>query len=301
MVNPPQFVNYYTMESSEWFKEINIKFDADVWPAECVRCAKTESVGEKSIRQYSLDEWRNPQNRSDYLQVGGVLDNICNAACQTCNEHHSTLISTLKGVDIKVNNSTRLHELPWERITHLDLNGGEPSVSPAYKKLLESPPPNLKHLRLNTNGNRVLWDLGKLADNNVEVTVTMSLDGIDRVHEYLRWPITWVRFLTSLKAYQNMPIKLNTWTTVSVLNIGDFNNILEFVEEHNIDHAWAFLETPSVLSVAHANSMTNWAKATLPESMAKFVAVEENNQGQLDTYIREQDAVRKISIKDYIK
>lgn len=299
MVKAPQFVNYYAMDASEWMKDVVVKFNADEWPAECVRCQKSEAVGEKSIREYALDEWRITHNPDAYLQVGGVLDNICNAACQTCNEHHSSMISTLKGIKVKVNNATRLHELPWDRITHLDLNGGEPSASPAYKQVLENPPPNLKKLRLNTNCAKVLWDLGKLVDHSVDVTVTVSLDGIGRVHEYMRWPIVWQKFLDNLMTYKHMPVKLNAWTTVSALNIGDFNNIVVFAQEHNIDHAWAFLENPRVLSVAHANSMTSWAKLTLPEEMAKFVAIEENNQEELEAYINKQDKIRSIDIKDF--
>lgn len=301
MVNAPQFINYHTMENSEWMRDMVVKFNSNEWPAECVRCQKSEAVGEKSIREYAIDEWKKPHSRSDYLQVGGVLDNICNAACQTCSENHSSVIAGLKGIKIKVDNSNRLDELPWDRITHLDLNGGEPSASPAYKKLLENPPPNLMSLRLNTNCTRVLWDLGKLADNDVEVTVTVSLDGVGRVHEYMRWPITWQRFLINLKIYQSMPVKLNTWTTVSALNIGDFNNIVEFTKTEGIDHAWAFLERPNVLSVAHSNPLTTWAKLTLPEEMAKFVAIEENNQAELDAYIAEQDGIRSLRFKDFIK
>lgn len=301
MVNAPQFNTFEELEQSAWYHDFISKFESDEWPAECIRCEKSEAAGEKSIRQHAIDEWDKPQKRSDYLQVGGVLDNICNAACQSCSENHSTLIAGLKGIKVKVDNSSRLAELPWDRITHLDLNGGEPSASPAYRELLENPPPNLVSLRLNTNCTKVLWDLGKLADVGVHVTVTVSLDGIGQVHEYLRYPITWQKFLINLHIYKHMPVTLNTWTTVSALNIGNFNDIVNFVEVHGFDHSWAFLEHPKPLNVKYSNSMTTWAKLTLPESMAKFVAVEENNQVELDAYIAEQDRIRNISIKDYIK
>lgn len=301
MVKSAQFDNFNDMVSSAWMTDIITKFEIGEWPAECIRCQKSEAVGEKSIRQYALDEWNKPQKRSDYLHVGGVLDNVCNAACQTCNEHHSTFLGAKKGIPIRVDNRNGLQELPWDRITHLDLNGGEPSYSKGYKDLLKNPPPNLTHLRLNTNCNTTLWELGSLADSGVHVTVTVSLDGIGRVHEYMRWPILWNTFFENLTRYQNMPVTLNTWTTLSALNIADFNNIVAFTKEHGIDHSWAFLENPDALNVKYANNMTTWARVQLPENIANMVAVEENNQEQLDAYIREQDAIRKISIKDYIK
>jgi len=301
MVSPPQFASYSELENSEWLREVVTTMTDDAWPAECIRCEKSEAVGEKSIRQYTLDEWQRPQKRGDYLQVGGVLDNVCNAACQTCNEHHSTFLGAKKSIPIRVDNRSKLQELPWDQITHLDLNGGEPSYSKGYKDLLKNPPPNLTHLRLNTNCNTTLWELGSLADSGVHVTVTVSLDGIGRVHEYMRWPIPWAEFFQNLKRYQNMPVALNTWTTLSALNIGDFNNIVAFTKEHGIDHSWAFLENPDVLNVKYANYMTTWAKVQLPENVAKMVAIEENNQTELDTYIQQQDTIRGIKIKDYIK
>lgn len=301
MVKPPEFKYIQQMEQSQWLLNVRDKFAKGEWPSECVRCEKSEAAGEKSIRQYAIDAWEEKSLRPGHLQVGGVLDNVCNAACQTCDENHSTLIGTIKKNKVKVDNLIKFHELPWDRITHLDLNGGEPSYSANYKDILKNPPPNLKSIRLNTNCTTTLWELGRLADNGVDVTVTISLDGVERVHEYMRWPITWETFYKNLQVYQKMPINLNTWTTVSALNIGDFNNIVKFTKEENIDHSWAFLESPKILSAAYSNSLTSWAKISLPEEMAKFVAVEENNQELLDAYITEQDRIRKISIKDYIK
>jgi hypothetical protein len=46
-----------------------------------------------------------------------------------------------------------------------------------------------------------------------------------------------------------MPVKLNLWTTVSVLNVDDLPNIQAFAKEHNIDHSFAYLKKPHELSV----------------------------------------------------
>jgi L-arabinose isomerase len=46
-----------------------------------------------------------------------------------------------------------------------------------------------------------------------------------------------------------MPVQLNLWTTVSVLNIDDLPNIQAFAQEHDIDHSWAYLKHPYELSV----------------------------------------------------
>jgi hypothetical protein len=49
--------------------------------------------------------------------------------------------------------------------------------------------------------------------------------------------------------YKTMPVQLNLWTTVSVLNADDLSNIQAFAQEHGIDHSWAYLKHPYELSV----------------------------------------------------
>jgi sulfatase maturation enzyme AslB (radical SAM superfamily) len=246
MVNPPQFQSLAEMESSRWLHQVKTQMQQGQWPVECARCQETDP---DNIRRYAeqLDKSTGEQN---YLQVGGVLDNLCNAACLTCNEDLSTRIGSLKNrVFPVVNNSNGFSSLPLERIVHLDINGGEPTYSKNYKTILKNLPPNLRTLRLNTNCSTVLSELADIADRGIEVTVTVSCDGIGTMHELMRWPITWQTFLNNLMIYRSMPVKLNLWTTVSALNAEDLSNIQCFAREHGIDHSYAYLKTPWELSV----------------------------------------------------
>ena len=246
MVNTPQFATLEEMEASQWRSEAKEKMSNNTWPAECIRCQETEP---DSIRVYAT-KLHNQTTQTDYLQVGGVLDNLCNAACQTCNETLSTRIGSLQGREFPiVNNLDRFWQLPQERIAHLDIIGGEPSYSKNYKKILANLPPNLKTLRLNTNCSTVLTELVDIARRGIEVTVTVSCDGIGAVHDFVRWPIPWQDFYNNLMAYKTMPVVLNLWTTVSILNIDDLPNIRQFAREHGIDHSYAYLKSPFELSV----------------------------------------------------
>jgi sulfatase maturation enzyme AslB (radical SAM superfamily) len=246
MVSSPQFESLEQMESSEWLAKIKATMLAETWPSECVRCQETEPT---SIRMYAT-QLDNQTTQQDYLQVGGVLDNICNAACQTCSPNCSTRIGALTSNTFPIiDNSSRFWKLPQERIQHLDINGGEPSYSKNYKRLLMNLPPNLRTLRLNTNCNVVLSELSDIVDKGIEVTVTVSCDGIGPVHEFMRWPILWETFYRNLMIYKKMSVKLNLWTTVSILNVDDLPNIQAFAQEHNIDHSYAYLKQPFELSV----------------------------------------------------
>ena len=110
-------------------------------------------------------------------------------------------------------------------------------------------PPNLQTLRLNTNCSTVLTELTDIVARGVKVTVTVSCDGIGSVHELLRWPITWETFYNNLMIYKSMPVELNLWTTVSVLNKEDLPSIQAFAQENGIDHSYAYLKSPNELAV----------------------------------------------------
>ena len=249
MIDAPEFGTLDEMESSQWLSNIKQQMANDQWPTECVRCQEIEQQSLPSLRIYGLEVKANTKQH-DYLQVGGVLDNLCNAACQTCNKNLSTRIGSLEGKIFPiVNNSNQFWKLPQERIVHLDINGGEPSYSKNYKQILKNLPSNLKTLRLNTNCSTVLTELTEIAHRGIEVTVTVSCDGIGAVHDFVRWPIPWDKFYKNLITYKNMPVKLNLWTTVSVLNVDDLPNIQAFAQEHGIDHSFAYLKQPYELSV----------------------------------------------------
>jgi sulfatase maturation enzyme AslB (radical SAM superfamily) len=105
----------------------------------------------------------------------------------------------------------------------------------------------------------VLNQLHDIVDRGIEVTVTVSCDGIGPVHDLTRWPIPWQEFFDNLMVYKAMPIKLNLWTTVSVLNVDDLPNIQAFAREHGIAHSWAYLKQPYELSVDNKDTQITQA------------------------------------------
>jgi sulfatase maturation enzyme AslB (radical SAM superfamily) len=271
MINAPQFASLDDMESSEWLYTIKEKFKQNTWPNECVRCRQTEVENNTSIRLNSIN-LDQTQQREDYLQIGGVLDNVCNAACLTCGPDNSTRIGSLTSRQFPIiDNSNKFWQLPQDRILHLDINGGEPSYSKNYKRLIQKLPPNLKTLRLNTNCSTVLSELTDIAKSGIEVTVTASCDGIGSVHDFVRWPIPWQDFYNNLMIYKSMPVKLNLWTTVSILNVDDLPNIIAFARQHQIDHSYAYLKTPVELDVNN------------------------NDPEQANTYIQRQKEIRGMT------
>lgn len=299
MVRAPGFSSLEEMNSSKWLQDIRQQFDQNQYPAECIRCQETEQLSGTSIRLNSIEADKT-QTRPDYLIVGGVLDNVCNSACQTCNENLSTKIGSLIQKDyIRIDNANKFWSLPLDRVVHLDINGGEPSASKNYKHILANMPPNVASVRINTNCGLILHEVENLLAKGISVTITASLDGIGRIHDYVRWPIKFEDFERNLKTYQTMGVDLNTWTTVSALNVGDLKNIFAYVENNKLKHSWALLETPGVLSVKHSNHLTR--TADVPDSLKNVVASGSDNTVELQLFTAKQDHLRGIRLWDYYK
>lgn len=291
MIDAPQFESLNEMDQSLWLRDLKLYMHKGAWPGECNRCKETESINKTSIRLNSI-EFDKKQTKKDYLVVGGVLDNICNSGCLTCNADHSTKIGSLNSKTYPiVDNTNRFWQLPINRIVHLDINGGEPSASKNYQKILKNLPPQCASIRINTNGSMVIDDIEPLLTRGVKVTVTVSLDGIEETHDFVRWPITWDKFYKNLMTYKNIPgLVLNTWTTVSALNIHNFFVIKKFVNSHNIDHSYAFLNTPDPINVKYKNTYTDPYKHIFPN----LISVDRNNQNEIDEFIKNQKALRGL-------
>ena len=302
MVNAKGFGSFEEMETSDWLATLKDTMARDEWPEECRRCEGSEKIKGESIRTNSIARHNMLKPiRSDYLIVGGVLDNVCNSACQTCNSGLSTKIGSLESKNYpRVDNNDLFATLPQHRIIEVDVNGGEPTASKNYKKLLRDLPQNTKIVRMNTNGSRMIDELEQVLKKGKMVIVTMSLDGIGDVHDYTRWPIKWDDYKKTVDAYQQLQktyklLQLDMWTTVSCLNVKTLPDIINFAKNKGIPHDWAFLHQPSVLNVRYTNRFTTKAKQISPDE----IAIDNDNTNQLDQFISQQDSLRGINIKDY--
>lgn len=315
MIQMQSFDTFDGMESSEWLKNIKNQMSNDVWPIECLRCKQTEELNGSSIRTKSIERHRilYAQNK-DYLIVGGVLDNVCNSACISCNETLSTKIGSLLSKNYyKVDNTKLLKTFPTDRIYELDINGGEPSSSKNYKKLLTELPKNTKIVRINTNGSKLITEIIPLLQQGIRVIITLSLDGTKDIHNYVRWPIKWTRYIETVNKYielkeQYTHLKLEFWTTVSCLNLIDIINIKSFADRMKIPLEYGILNNPLPLNIRYKNFFTTNAKDYLDKQSERIaqellpaIGVGSDNNKELGTFLSYQDTLRKINHKDYYK
>jgi hypothetical protein len=314
MIRSQEFDNLEDMQNSKWLKNIQEQMQKDAWPAECVRCQITEETSNTSVRLDTIERDRILRSiKKDYLIVGGVLDNICNSACQSCNAELSTKIGSLTSKDYKkINNYDNFFSLPQDRILEIDVNGGEPTASPNYKRLLKNLPNSIKIIRINTNGSRIIPEIEELLKKEIRVIITLSFDGTNSVHDYTRWPILWKDYKKTITKYIELrkkytSLRLNFWTTVSCLNVGDLGNIISYSKEVEIDYAYGFCIQPSQLDIRYINKLTTEAKGKLlslnNELLSKIAgkcgSFDKDNSIDLEKFIKSQDILRDINFKDY--
>jgi molybdenum cofactor biosynthesis enzyme MoaA len=301
MINRQSFDNIELLESSAWLSEVKTKMIDNQWASECIRCQQEEELNKTSIRKNALEKHDILKSiKSNYLIIGGVLDNVCNSACQFCNQSLSTKIGSLESKDyLRINNIDIFNDLPQDRIVQLDINGGEPSNSKNYAHLLENLPPNVKIIRINTNASQLVRNIESILQKNIKVIVTISLDGIGQVYEYVRWPIKWDTVLNVIDQYRKLRqqynnLSLNFWTTLCALNLADLPMIKSFALEKEIEHSYGYLKYPKPLDILYTNQFTS--KSNHPSA-----AIKENNQEELMTFIQHQDKLRNIDYRDYFQ
>lgn len=293
MVLAPDFTSIE--ESNTWCEDLAEQMLNNTWPKECVRCQDMESSGRISIRQHSQRRHDDLiHGHPEYLIIGGTLDSYCNSACMMCNSDLSSRIASLNKEKILNDNYDVLRSLPQDRILQLDINGGEPSYSKNYQRILDDLPKNLSYLRINTNGHRVMPNIQKPLDMGIHVNVTLSLDGTDDIHDYIRWPIKFVDYNRTVNQYIELRnhydnLTLDFWTTVSSLNLNNLHLILEYAEQKQIGHSYALIEQPDCLSIKNTNWLTK--RYTGNE---KHVAVLPDNDEELEAYLNHQEQLRKM-------
>jgi hypothetical protein len=245
-----QYVN------SDLLQTIKKDFNNGIWPVGCERCRIDEDNLIPSKRQLDYNRWKSVYKSYDnngFITASIGFGNICNLTCITCSPNASSKwrkeYQAVYGVKIpKVEFLGNTFEDQFKHYTknliHLDIPGGEPLLSNVelQKRLLNSyiETGQSKHITLHYTTNAQIfpdsewWDLWK---NFCEIDLQLSVDGIEKQYEYIRFPASWEMFLDNASKYLKCEEELSNFRlsvshTVSAYNIfylDDFYNwCLEF-------------------------------------------------------------------------
>ena len=123
----------------------------------CSECIRRENIGKyQSHRQLVMKRVPDDADSGDVSILELSFDTVCNAACVTCGPWFSSLWrKQLKIIDVAAtDNYKKLYNMiDLDKITHINLLGGEPTLSDGYFQLLDQiPTPENVTVKYNTNG-----------------------------------------------------------------------------------------------------------------------------------------------------
>lgn len=285
----------------------------------CSSCWKLEDEGLKSDRMLKNETYDFYANKDikyiiedckagNYSQqiVKLYTSRLCNSTCVTCSSNYSSAWAALSKKEIILNQieDNVLNTLDFSRIKMLSLLGGEPlydkNVFSILNKLLINNNTDC-FISLITNGSVTLTSkqvefLSKF--KNLDICV--SVDGIGRVFEYLRYPLNWADLLKNIEQYKTICGQVSISYSISNLNILYYKETTDWFKNNNLNFNHNVIKFPEYFSV---NSLPEYIKDKIVDGRHLLRSHTENDEllfKKFLTEIAQQDRLKNISIKNYL-
>ena len=305
MKNNPKFSSIEEMLEGDWYSEILDQEEQGIWPKECFQCLDQENHGQKSPKIISNERDKifkriNPEYRIIDISV----DNVCNAACQTCTAGNSSYYAKIIGRKklIQKGGRSQIERCLNDNVIEIELSGGEPLYSKSHDRLFQDLPRNIRWLRINTNGS-VYYDFTHILEKGIIVELTVSFDGIGKSFEYVRWPLKWDQcdrnFDRWLELRDRFPqrFKLSIVYTVSALNIACIDEMRKWTADKKVGLSYNYLINYDVLNIRYRNRLT---KRAINVEYDFPIACDRDNDIELGKWLEMNDRLRKIDYRDYL-
>jgi uncharacterized radical SAM superfamily Fe-S cluster-containing enzyme len=302
--------------NSEYMKEVRETMLLGEWHPDCELCKQQEENGLKSLRL------KNKNTISDqpvltYLDLR--FSNKCNLGCRMCNEDFSSVIAEEKGIKVKYDWSNIVFDQidRLSTVNKIYITGGEPLlVKDNYKLLQNFCDRKLTRIDIDLNTNCTIFS-DKFIELLVKfrtVHVNLSIDGVGKVQEYIRWPSKWAvvesvffKWLELSKKYPNIRLRLTP--VIQLLNapyIDEYINYFSKYTEvkiipiildqpdyfdlaHSPEQVWDVIDTQEINNIEIKNMIERKREARVKDFWF--------DHGKI--FLQNQDKLRKINIEDY--
>lgn len=224
--------DFFNSDNLKELRETNLQ---NRWDIGCNTCFLNEASGHTSFRTGMSNSLNMNASLSGPTRLDLQFDIGCNLACRTCGPHSSSFWAkhlkenNLPGASpYKSRVEEMLHILKRMDLSNLQVVvfcGGETLLGNAYWRVAEylsQAKPNIT-LCFQTNGTQTI---PKRYYETIEkfdlVKLNISLDGVGKRFEYLRWPASWNQVTDNiLELKENIPVNsmFVVEETISVMNI----------------------------------------------------------------------------------
>jgi len=261
-----------------------------------------------NIKQLSLSTGFVPK------QIKLSTSNLCNGQCVTCNSTWSSAWAQLEGrstqyrgldidaVDFGIN---------WADIVSLGFVGGEPLLEKKnfriLEKLVEAGNTNC-FVSIVTNGSVELTEYQiSVLSNFSKLNICFSIDGTDRVFEYMRFPLKWDRLAKNIALFRTVTNNLSVSCMISNLNIYYYTKLMTFFDQEKLPYACKQITHPLLFGPGNLPDAVKTAvKNNNPNYLSEveaFMSVGTYSAHRYEKFkleVARQDQIKKISIVDYM-
>lgn len=274
----------------------------------------------KNFPQISRDSLKPNMRKPWYLDLR--FDNVCNLKCVICFGYASSRIESdpvhiaWTGENQIQRNPNRFGTEQWVRsnilfeelidigsdVYYIQLAGGEPFLSELAVKWLkhlgETGRAKFVTLKVFTNFNIFNEDIIKLLEPFHFVDLTLSIDAVGPVYEYVRYPGKWKRIARhaellamEMKEGRLKRMSVNVNTTMSAMGGAAIVEVFEFAKKHGFN---ATLNNASYPEYAATKYLPTRTKARLEKKLKRFA--DDNPQyihmkGQIDQWLFELQSI----------
>lgn len=280
--------------NSDYIKDVRKKMLSGEKIAECSTCWKQETNNGISQRQTFTEQWLNDfPEVVDLVNSEGVADykpkyydfrfgNLCNLKCRSCGSLNSSQLykenkELYKQHNVDFFGKDKKYGLlnDWYKtetfrknvydnlqdVKKIYFTGGEPTlVEENYelmRKMIAIGVAKDVALTFNTNMTNLKEEFYELIQQFKHVEIAISIEGYDKIQEYLRYPSKWSQIETNIRRMADMPE--NIWMfavpVIQSVNLEYAVEFFEFIQSINREKGYyriallpIILDNPSKLS-----------------------------------------------------
>jgi sulfatase maturation enzyme AslB (radical SAM superfamily) len=330
--NPELFQRIPFVEFDQFDKTVRQRmrddYAAGIQHSGCQKCYQEEQAGWTTLRQYA-NRWYDQVDQQQLWHVELRLGNYCNLKCIMCSPGSSSSISVERQQHKELFKTVNIYpytpEMPhyWETIEfqqfsaeflsqlkRINITGGEPFMIPEVLIVLDRLMPVRDTVNVSFNTNLTILTekiLSRLEQfNNLEVSV--SLEGIGEMNDYLRYPSKWEQIQEHIATIQtripNAHVSVNhTFQHASVYSLPALS---EFCKKNKISLHLTLVQGNEYLGLNSVpkqdlTKLSNWVTTTttLDHAQKQFIKnIIESAVFNLNLYVQYRDYV---SVLDTIR
>lgn len=308
VVNTTSIVEFY---KSDLVSNLKKNIIAGTPPDECNKCFDLEKIGSKSHRQIYLENFKlndiefdydpNSESKPQYIEVR--LSNLCNFKCRMCFPTWSSLIGKeleqtpdlAKWYPIHRVADIGHHEYTVEfldeiigmipNLKWINFTGGEPMIIPEVVMLMdkinEQDAGKNISLHFTTNGSVLNPRIISRFENHKYVQLTISLDGIGDVAEYVRHGTVWDKMLKNCDEYGKLNLKLDNMQINFNMSLSSYaalaiDRTVEFVCNFNEKYKCDSTDMNLVEGLLSPLNLKGQARQTAIDAMERALVIIDN-------------------------